>query len=82
MELHNVQIAGNGRFIINDNIVVYDIDMGPDGMYYSVDWDDNKCTEDDAMKLAESFMHKTIAGVLNNGTDGTEMTGDVYVPNK
>jgi hypothetical protein len=82
MELHNVQIAGNGRFIINDNIVVYDIDMGEEGMYYSVDWDDKKCNEAEAMALAESFLHKTIAGVLNNKDEGDHIQDDVYTPNK
>ncbi len=81
MKLDNVQIAGNGRFIINDNIVVYDIDMGPEGMYYSVDWDDKKCTEEEAMALAESFLHKTVAGVLNNQDDASA-DGDVYTPVK
>ena len=80
MNLDNVQIAGNGRFIINDNIVVYDIEMQETGMVYSVDWDDKKCTEEDAMKLAEAFLHQTIAGILNNQGEDSQEMGDKYVP--
>lgn len=80
MNLDNVQIAGNGRFIINDNIVVYDIEMNDTGMTYSVDWDDKKCTEADAMALAEAFLHKTIAGILNNQGEEVQNHGDQYIP--
>lgn len=80
MNLDNVQIAGNGRFVINDNIVVYDIEMNETGMTYSVDWDDEKCTEEEAMKLAETFLHQSIAGILNNQGEDDQNHGDKYVP--
>lgn len=78
MNLDNVQMAGNGRFVINGNIVVYDIEMGETGMYYSVDWDDKKCSEEEAMQLAEMFLHRTVAGIVNNHEDAA--LGDVYTP--
>jgi hypothetical protein len=75
MSLDNVQIAGNGRFIVNDNIVVYDIEMTETGIVYSVDWDDKKCTEEEAMKIAESFLYKTIEGIMRSyDEDGKEIT--------
>jgi hypothetical protein len=80
MNLDNVQIAGNGRFIINDNIVVYDIEMQETGMVYSVDWDDKQCTEEEAMALAEAFLHRTIAGILNNQGEEGQNHGDQYIP--
>jgi hypothetical protein len=65
MELKSVQVAGKGRFIVNDNIVVYDIDAGEEGLSYSVDWDETSCTEAEAMQLAEAFLHKTVNGIMN-----------------
>jgi hypothetical protein len=79
MNLDNVQVAGNGRFIINDNIVVYDIEMAESGIVYSVDWDDKKCNEEEAMKLAEAFLYKTIAGIMNNQGEEQEK-GDKFIP--
>lgn len=69
MEIKSVQVAGKGRFIINDNIIVYDIDTGPEGMYYSVDWDETRYTEEEAMELAEMFIHKTVNGIMNEPSD-------------
>ena len=69
MEIKSVQVAGKGRFIINDNIIVYDIDTGPEGMYYSVDWDETSYTEEEAMQLAEMFIHKTVNGIKNEPSD-------------
>lgn len=59
----NVQVAGKGRFIVNDNIVVYDIEAKEDGFHYSVDWDETQCSDEDAMRLAAEFMQKTIDGI-------------------
>ena len=69
MEIKSVQVAGKGRFIINDNIIVYDIDTDPEGMYYSVDWDETRYTEEEAMELAEMFIHKTVNGIMNEPSD-------------
>ncbi len=65
----NVHVAGQGRFIVNDSIVVYDIDAGEEGMNYSVYWDEEKCTETEAMEIAEAFMKKTLIGIMNEQTN-------------
>jgi hypothetical protein len=82
MNLDNVQVAGNGRFIINDNIVVYDIETIETGIVYSVDWDDKRCNEEEAMHLAEAFIQKTIAGIMNNQGEEQQEAGDKFIPTK
>jgi hypothetical protein len=76
--MNNLKIEGDGRFIVNDDIVVFDVNPGKNGIEFSVDWNDENVTEEEAMSAAEDFIKKTLAGVLNNKDE--EVNKDVYIP--
>lgn len=64
--LKNIQIAGDGKFIINDSIIVYDIELTDTGIAYSIDYDDKLYTKDYANAISEEFIQATIKGILAN----------------
>lgn len=57
---------GKGRFVVNEHIIIYDINMKSNGIEYSFDWDHNNITEKDAIIIVEEFMQDTVDGIKKN----------------
>lgn len=79
LKMKDVKNGGEGKFVVNGNITVFDIEPTDTGLVYSVDWDDETSNENDAIAIAEDFIRKTLAGILNNKDE--ESNEDVYTPN-
>jgi hypothetical protein len=63
-QLKNVNLAGEGKFIVNQHVIVYDIDMNSDGVVYSFDWDQKYINEKEASEIAARFIKDSIVGII------------------
>lgn len=64
--LKSVQRMPNNKILLNENILVYDIDIEDDGIVYSVDYDDKLQTIEDVTTIVEKFFNVTIKGILES----------------
>lgn len=60
----NVLNAGNGRYIINNSIVIYDLNALDEGIEYSIEYNEKEITLETASEIADEFIKETIYGIL------------------
>lgn len=65
-KFNTVHLAGNGRFVINDSIVVYDLETTDEGVSYICDYDETNLTEEEVTEIVSDFLEKTITGIVND----------------
>jgi hypothetical protein len=55
-----VKKVSQGRYMINDAVVIYNLDFTDLGVTYSIDWDEDMLSEDEAGALADAFINEAI----------------------
>lgn len=58
--INSIKKIASNKYILNDDIVIYNIDYENDGIVYSVDFDDNKLNESQATAVCEEFITEAI----------------------
>jgi len=64
-KIEKVEIEPGKKFIVNESVIIYNLDVGDDGITYSINWDEDLIDEKQAFKLADQFMQDTINGIKN-----------------
>jgi hypothetical protein len=52
--------VSQGRYKLNDAVVIYNLDFNDLGVTFSLDWDENMLSEQEATDLCEAFIHEAI----------------------
>jgi len=61
--IDSVQITGNGGFIINDAIFIYNLDYSENGIQYSLKYDEN-ITPEQAKQISDAFIEVSLQNIL------------------
>lgn len=61
--INDVRKLADGKYIINDSVVVRDITAEEDGFHYSLDYDDKLVTSDEANELGQEFFKEAFQNV-------------------
>jgi len=62
--IHDVQKLNEGRFLINNSVVISEFEYEDEGVSYKLDYDENITNESDAIKLCEEFINQSIENFL------------------
>lgn len=63
--IKSVKIA-QGRFIINDSLIVYDLDADEDGIKYKINYDETAITGGEADEIAAEFIETALNHYIKN----------------
>ena len=59
--IESVKLAGEGVYVINDAVKLYNITVEENGVFYDVDFNEKTMDEPAAVALCEEFMEKAIS---------------------
>lgn len=57
---------GEGKFKLNDAVVIHNLDFDDEGVTFTIDYDENLLTESEAMEIAEEFINEAINSAIAN----------------
>jgi len=63
--IRTVQKLAEGRYILNDGVVVSNFEFTDKGVAYKIDYDENVVTRDEATDLADEFIERAIRNSEN-----------------
>lgn len=59
-KIKEVVKVSQGKYKLNDSVVIYNMDFTDLGITFSLDWDENMISEKEATDLCEAFIHEAI----------------------
>ncbi len=62
--IESVKITGDGGFIINDAVFIYNLDYGKNGIQYSIKCDASVITPEKAKQISDSFIEESLQNIL------------------
>ena len=61
--IESVKITGNGGFIINDAVFIYNLDYGENGIQYSIKYDES-ISQEQAQQISDNFIEMSLQNIL------------------
>lgn len=79
--IETVKLAGEGTYVINDTVKLYNITVEDEEIYYDVDFDEAVLDDKAAVALCEEFFQKAISKFLaDNEAKAAEEAKDAEAP--
>ena len=54
--IHSVKKVAEGRYVLNDSLILHDIDYGDEGLTYNFSYDEKVITEKESQLIIEEFL--------------------------
>jgi len=56
--LTSIKKIAEGRYMLNDSVIISELDYGTDGVSYKIDYDEHLLTESEVNKLCDLFLEQ------------------------
>ena len=58
--IKEVKKMKEGRYLLNNSVIISDFDFGDKGVSYKLDWDEQLVSEEDAKIMGNEFVHRAV----------------------